>query len=1077
MLAVRLLGPVTARSDDVELRLTRPLERALLARLAFSPGEAVQAPSLLDELWSSAPEGGLAPLHTLVYRLRRTLGPAAPSLAKEGGGYVLQVSPDDIDLRRFEELAASARRSNEDGHPEESERLLTSALKLWRGPALADVGDVPFAQSQRTRLEELRMSVWEQRIQADLDCGRHDLVVGELERAVADQPLREGLWAKLVLALYRCGRQGDALGAYQRLRRHLIEELGVDPSPALVALQDAVLLHKPELDWVPPAPPPPGALGAAVGGHSRSTKSRPAHNHNLPTQLNQFIGRAKDLVRIAKLMDSQRLLTLTGLGGCGKTRLAIEAAERLVDSQPDGVWFVDLGPLTDPPSVASAVAGAVGAPSRVGLGMLEALTVFLADKQLIVLLDNCEHLLVSCAELAVQVLSHCPAVKILATSREPLRIPGEIAWPLGPLPFPKSGTAPVSLEELCGWDSGRLLAARMATAAPSRALADSDAPVLSRICSLLEGIPLAIELAAAQACCFGLEDTVDHLDDLDFLACGYRTAPDRQQTLRATLDWSYRLLSPRAQVLFRRLSVFAGDFSLSAAAHVCADEVLGPAQAESSLAELTSKCLVSTDVSQARARYRMLVPVRTYAAEKLVEAGEAHAYKLRHVHWFSAVAQEANSAVEGSDPISGFATFDGDHPNFSAALTTCADMDKEAGLALANSLYPLWSRKRGREGLSWLDRFLDAEGDDALVSSTARQGAVLAWYLGDHQRLQRMLEVALTAGERCHDRSHLGRALITSWQTAAQAGDFLHCRELYAQGVRLLRNIDPRFATYGQLCIAAADVEQGLYRAARLRAESILRSAGSEPNWRNRLHALVELGWMDLEQGYFVAATERFRDCLERARELSETQWQAEGHAGLGAIAAAHGQIQEAAAAFDEAEACYQAAEGFGVVIPPDARGALALLAGDHASALYLLDQALQEERRFGWVHRVAETLNLCGDAAMVASKFRQAVEHYREALELALACPMPLHLATCLEGLAVLATHADQHETAICLLGRAQAIRDQIVAPASPSRQRFLESATRSRSEFSSAVVARLMAQGRHGRIRQLAAAALEAV
>ncbi len=1034
MLAVRLLGPVTACIDEVELRLTRPLERALLARLALSAGEAVQAPSLLDELWTAAPEAGLATLHTLVYRLRRTLGSEGPALVKEGGGYVLRVASDHVDLRRFEELAATGRKSYDAGEPEEAARMLGAALQLWRGPPLADVGDVPFAQAQRARLEELRMSVLEQRIQADLDCGQHDLLVGELERAVADQPLREGLWAKLVLALYRCGRQGDALGAYQRLRRHLSEELGVDPSPALVALQDAVLLQKPELDWIAPAPPG-GPSGPAVGSHARSPKAHPAHN--LPTQLNEFVGRTGDLARIAELMDSERMVTLTGLGGCGKTRLAIEAARRLVSGQPDGAWFVDLGPLGDPAAVPSAVAAAVGAPERVGLGMLEALTTFLADKQLIVLLDNCEHLLETCAELAHHVLSSCPAVKILATSREPLRIPGEVAWPLGPLSFPMSGTASVSLEELSGW----------------------------------------VELAAAQACCFGLEDTADRLGDLDFLACGYRTAPARQQTLRATLDWSYRLLAPPAQVLFRRLSVFAGDFSLDAAIQVCADEMLHPTHAESALGELITKSLVSPDLSQSRGRYRMLVPVRTYAAEKLAEAGETPACRLRHVQWFTAVAQEANAAVEGSDPISGFATFEQNYANFSAALATCADMANEAGLALAKSLFPLWSRERGSEGLNWLERFLDVDGEDALLSAAARQGSVLAWYLGDHQRRQRMLDVALAAGRRCHDRSHLGRALITSGEGAAGAGDFLHCRVLYAQGVRLLRSSDPRFAAHGQLCIARADHEQGLYRVARLGAERVLRSADSKPHWHNRLFALVLLGWIDLDQGCFEAGTARFNECLGRAAELSESEWQAEAHAGLGSIAAAQGRIQEAAEAYDEAEAYYEEAEGFATEMPPGARGALAVLAGDHAGARRLLDEALQEERRFGWVYRVAETLNLCGDAAVVAGELARAVGHYGDALELALRSPMPLHVAVALEGLALLGIHAGQIESAMRLLGRADAIRHEIGAPRSPSRQRLMEPLTHRWNELARTLVAKLMAQGRKGRIRHLAAAALEDV
>lgn len=442
MLTVGLLGPVEARTEQGPAPLTRPLERALLARLALAPGVAVDAGRLLDDLWAESSRGQ-ASLHSTVYRLRRTLGDEGQVLEKQGAGYLLRIGREHVDACRFEELASQGSARYGAGDPEEASEPLAAALGLWRGPALADIGDVPFALAQRSRLEELRLSVLEQRVEADLDCGRHGLVVAELEAALVNQPLRERLWAQLMVALYRCGRQADALGAYHRLRSRLSEELGVDPSPELVALEEAILRQKRELNWVA-HPPGPVTQRVARDGNDRPSEWKDPDGkledlrRPVPDLLKSMsgswplVGRETERSFVAALIKqgTSAGVVLHGEAGVGKTRLAWEAVRDAEERGCATAWVVatraaasiPFGPFA--PLIPQMPAGSV---SRLDLlrQIAAALVARAAGRRLVVGVDDA-HLLDDASATLVHQLAVSADAFVIVTLRAGEQAPDSI---------------------------------------------------------------------------------------------------------------------------------------------------------------------------------------------------------------------------------------------------------------------------------------------------------------------------------------------------------------------------------------------------------------------------------------------------------------------------------------------------------------------------------------------------------------------------------------------------------------------------------------------------------------------------
>jgi predicted ATPase/DNA-binding SARP family transcriptional activator len=656
---IGILGTLEVRDEAA-----RPIEvrgrrlRTLLIRLAVDAGRPVSAERLIDDLWAETPPvDGANALQALVSRLR---GVGGRDVIESGpGGYRLAVDPDHVDTGEFERLVASGRTALAAGATQQAEALLRQALRLWRGPALVEVADAEFATAAIARLEELRLAATEDRIDADFALGRAARLVPELEELVAGHPLRERFRAQLMRALYAAGRQADALEVYQETRRALGDGLGIDPGPELAAMHLAILRRAPELDATaaPPSNPAAAPAAPALAGSEKPEELRgpgAGRRTNLPAQITSFVGREEEIERLGELLGRSRLVTLTGPGGAGKTRLACEAAARLISAVPDGVWFVPLAPVRDARDVPQAVLSALGVPDPVRVAEareitrpLDRLVDVLENRRLTLVLDNCEHLVDAVAGLTDRVLAAARDVQVLTTSREPLGITGERLCPVPSLPLPPEDTA---AGESLRYASVRLLADRAAAVRPGFTVDADNVRAVVRVCRALDGIPLAIELAAARLRALTLAQVAERLDDrFRLLTTGSRTALPRHQTLRAIVDWSWDLLDDAERVVLRRLSVFRGGATPDAAEQVCG---LGEDSREviDLVAALVDKSLVVA-TGNADVRYRLLETVRAYAKERLAEAGEEDRVRSAHAAYFLDLAERAEPLLRGHDQL------------------------------------------------------------------------------------------------------------------------------------------------------------------------------------------------------------------------------------------------------------------------------------------------------------------------------------------------------------------------------------------------------------------------------------------
>ncbi|QKG21016.1 BTAD domain-containing putative transcriptional regulator [Actinomadura verrucosospora] len=713
---IGILGPLEVRADEGSVEVGGARLRALLTLLALDPGALLPAERIIDALWEDAvPRGAPNALQSLVSRLRAAIGRAA--VESRSGAYRLVLPRERVDAHDFEARVAAARRA---GDPAARSAGLREALALWRGPALADAAGLRFAGAPAARLDALRRAALEERIDADLALGRHDEVIPELRALAAGDPLREPVTALLMRALYAAGHQAEALTRYEEAKRALADGLGVDPSPELAAVHLAVLRRDPALAARPAPAPAPARPESAMG--------------NLSAPLTSFIGRGADLERVGALLAGARLVTLTGPGGAGKTRLSVEAARRH-GAAPDGAWLVELAPVTDPAEVPAAVLTALGlrdtpqplpgqraAPSDPADRVVAALS----GRRMLLVLDNCEHLLDASARLADRVLAGCPGVRILATSREPLGITGETLWTVGPLEAPPPSASP---EEALARPAVRLLADRAAAVSPGFAVTGANVAPVVRICRALDGIPLAIELAAARLRAMTPAQVADRLDDrFRLLTAGSRTALPRHRTLRAVVAWSWDLLDGPERVLCRRLAAFPGGATLESAEQVCAGPGLARADVLDALTALVDKSLVTVVGADGEPRYRMLETIRAYGAERLAEAGEDEAVRRAHADRLVALAEEAEPHLHRAEQLEWLRRLTAEHDNISAALRwTIAAGDAATAVRFCAALGWYWFlRGELRDGAEHLERILPLPGvpDDETTALALALGAM-----------------------------------------------------------------------------------------------------------------------------------------------------------------------------------------------------------------------------------------------------------------------------------------------------------------------------------------------------------------
>jgi predicted ATPase/DNA-binding SARP family transcriptional activator len=706
----RLLGDVEVSLDGRPLDVGHARQRCVLAALLVDVNRPIPADQLIDRVWADdTPHRARNALAAYLSRLRQLLADVPDvQILRQPGGYVLTADAHAIDLHRFRDLVADARASAD---PVEAAMIYANALKLWRGmpfPAL----DTPWFNDVRDSLEVERLSVALDRNDAALRAGRHADVLGELTVAQQVHPLDERLAGQLMLALYRSGRQADALETYRQMRDRLVDELGVDPSPPLQAVYQQILDGEP--------PPMKTAVPQAVA-------TRPLVG--LPRRATRFIGRECDVVRVAAALQDGSLVTLTGVGGVGKTRLALEAAERGQGRFDDGVAICELAPLEDGSVVTHAVAAALRLQQRQGLDITETVIDYLRTRQVLLVVDNCEHVLDEAAELLDRIAAHCPRVSVLATSREALGVAGERIMPVEPLTVD---------------DATALFADRARASRPDFDLEHEPLGAVAEICRQLDGLPLAIELAAARMRAMSSLDVARRLDRLRLLSGGARGAMPRQQSLAATIDWSYRLLAEPEQALFARLSVFAGGFDLDAAHGVCGEDGDSDDDTLDLLTGLVDKSMVTVRGGDERTRYAVLETLRAYGRERLRDNGIEDVIGVRHARYYTELAQEAAAGMHGADERGWVMRMLPDYDNVRAAFEhTMSGGDIDLALRLVTSLPEYVHLRIGYESSGWAERLVDvADAGHPLYPAAVGFAARGAWNRGDFDRARSIARLA-----------------------------------------------------------------------------------------------------------------------------------------------------------------------------------------------------------------------------------------------------------------------------------------------------------------------------------------------
>jgi len=872
-----VLGPLAVWTDGGEpVTVPGRKVRALLADLLVNEGRPVGVDRLVEDVWGDAAPGDpTAAVHVRVSQLRRALAGAEPGgrelVVSQAPGYVLRTA--DVDATRFADLVATAQDADE---PRTRARLLGEALGLWRGPALADFADEEFVRAAVARWEEQRLAATEAYAEARLALGEHRELVGELGEHVAGHPFRERLRAAHVRALYRTGRVGEALDSFQELRRGLADELGLDPSPELTALRQAILAGDPAED----AP-------SAERGAAPST--------NLPAPVTELIGRDHAVTRVRELLAAGRLVTLTGPGGVGKTTVAVAVAWGMVEACRDGVWLVDLTTWDGAGDPAELVLAVLNVPDAPGAAVTR-LAAAVRTRRMVLVLDNCEHVVEPAAELVGALLAAAPGVRVLTTSREPLRLRGEARWDLPPLDIPDTDDP----DRLAHSPAVRLFLARAGLAATPDVAAG-----VAEVCRRLDGIPLALELAAARVPALGVAELAARLrvprDRFGLLGTGPRDAPARQRTLAAVIDWSWRLLTGAEQAVLRQLAVHSGGCTLAAAEALCDGDVLDL------LAGLVDRSLVvRTDGS----RFRLLESVSAYC---LGRTDDEAALRRRHADHYLAFAEEAGPRLRGSGQREWLTRLDADAANLRAALDTFRrDGATEQAVRLAVAMTWYWYlRGRLTEAHRALAAALAVPGETpAAVRAAAetwsaglaiRQGeagpelataALLAyngvadpvgraraeWFLaaavidfGDETITGDLLAPALATCEAEGDRWGEAAVLSTRAMLAHMRRDLVTLERDARRGAELFGELGDDWGVLQATdwLIGLADLTGDHAEAARLGREG-LRIAEELGLWADVAGRLGWLAWLSVQAGDYPAA----REHADRARRLAAEQGQ-----------------------------------------------------------------------------------------------------------------------------------------------------------------------------------------------------------
>jgi predicted ATPase/DNA-binding SARP family transcriptional activator len=986
----RILGPLEVWEADRRLTLGGPKHRALLAILLLEANRVVSTNRLIELLWGDEPPETVGnTLQVCVSQLRKVLEPGHVRgtpyqvLVSQKPGYLIRVAAEQLDLGRFEQLREEAGRASSDGRAAIAATTLRQALALWRGPAMAELAAEPFAIAECARLNEMGLRATEDRIEADLSLGQHADLVGELEALVASHPLRERLRAQLMLALYRSGRQAESSEIFHSTRAVLVDQLGMEPGAELQKLLKAILNQDPALDLEPPLDATP-----------------PQRTNNLPLPLTSFVGRIPELAEVKRLCSRCRLVTLTGAGGIGKTRLAVRVASELTSSFRDGAWLVELAPLNDPGLVPQTVAEVLGVREQPGVPLVDSLTRYLESRQLLFVLDNCEHLIGASAQLVDGLLRNCPEFRVLATSREALAIDGETTWRVPSLAVPDDDRPEAGGRD-ADYGAIRLFADRAATALGSFEVTDDNWPLVVQICRRLDGIPLAIELAVGKLRALSLEQVASRLEDrFRFLTGGNRTALPRQQTLQATIDWSYNLLPATQQAVLRSLSVFAGGLNLEAAEAVCSGRPADGVDVLTALYGLIDKSLLLASTHRGEARYQLLETIGQYAGTKLDAMGERPEAEQRHRDWFLSLAERAQPELRGPDQVEWFERLETEHDNLRAAFEwSMRHDDIESALRLACAMGFFWTfHGHHAEGRDWLARALCAGSiaPSVLTATASAWAAQLAGSQYDYQRAITLAKESLVVFRGLSDHWGIGFCCLI------QGNQYLAQDELESAG-RLYEESHSHFRLSGSLPDIAKSLDRlgvvawtkGDYETAdRLLTESrdIADAAG---NIWYAASAMVNHGRVALSQGKLALARNLLAESVPLLNEVKDVY-----HVSI---------------------ALYHLA-------------VVARCESNYPSALLLLEQSAAPLREMGGD---PVFLNYClgqqGIVLWLQGRFDEAVALLAESAAISAKMKDQSGLANWLEALAGAYNSAGEPIFAANLWGGAEALREKIGVPQEP--------------------------------------------
>ena len=1000
---LRVLGSVEVVHGEVPVRLGGRKERAVLAALAVHANRVVSEDALVEAIWGDEPPPtGLATLRSYVSRLRRSLdGAEGITIETRPPGYRLQVTAESFDAASAEQLLGRAREHIGSGRFAAAGELLSRAASLWLGPSLGEFAAEPFALTEATRLDELRLAIAEERLEVELGLGHHREALPDLEALSTQHPLRERLWALRVLALYRSGNQAEALRVYQQLRQHLADELGLEPTPRLRQLEAAVLAQSSALDWVPPAAAPRRrrtdaevAGGPAAERQPAAPAAAPPPASNVPVRLSSFVGRRAERQEVAHLLAGARLVTLIGSPGVGKSRLALVVATDVLPSHPDGVWVVELAPVGEPALIAQTIASVLSIREQPGVDLLDTLAAELAGRRLLLVLDNCEHLIDGCRRVAERLLRACPGLRVLATSREPLGIDGEQVRRIQPLEVPARGDEPFDV--LVAHDAVRLFAERAAQTQAGWQMTPEWAGTVAEICRRLEGVPLAIELAAARLELLSLAEVVRQLESRFRLLRGpARSAPafhHHHSSLLATLDWSHNLLSAPEAAVLRRLSVFAGGCTLAAAERVCAGAGVDADDVMDLLAALVRKSLVFTDSSRSDTRYRLLDSVRAYAADKLSQSGERPVVMAAHGDWALDLAEQAGVDLAVGTPAGMLDRLEAEQDNIRAAHDwALAEGRAEVPLRLGAGLAQFWwLQGHVREGRHLLERAL-AAGRDEAAEVRARALAAAAYLIGSSGDVPAALPLAresLTLADTCGDEATRRRArhllgLFSMYRSPVEALPALEVDVGVARGQGDQQLLGLTLFTLGSALLLVGDA-----RAALVHLDESLEIAGRVGNGSLAASVVGAKGQAAAALGEFQEAERLFREALAMADALGERGVAGVVQSWLGDLARSQGRYDEAQVLLESAlSLAHDVSRPFLVARCDCFLGRLFLDRGDLAAAQPRLDQALATAGALGLTYLTARSLLGLGEIALLeGNPGRAADAAFDEALTIALA-------------------------------------------------------------------------------------------